>query len=49
MVRLLDWQTQEAEVLAATTVWMLVRQHGQLIRLARDDGTSLTPMVVSHG
>lgn len=32
--RLLSWQTQEAEVLADTTVRMLVRTHGQLLRQA---------------
>ena len=32
--RLLGWQTQDAEVLSATTVRSLVRGHGQVIRQA---------------
>ena len=32
--RLLGWQTQDAEVLSATTLRRLVRQHGQVIREA---------------
>jgi hypothetical protein len=54
--RLLGWQTHEAEVLSDTTVRMLVRRHGQVIRhaeatevaalLERDDLALLTPQVV---
>jgi hypothetical protein len=34
VARLLGWQTHEPQVLADTTIRMLVRQHGQLIRQA---------------
>ncbi len=56
--RLIGWQTQDADVLGATTVRSLVRAHGQLIRqaeqaeaaalLAREELTALTPVVVPH-
>src|SRR5919202_3507598 len=56
--RLLGWQTQDAEVLSASTVRTLVRRHGHLIRqaeqaeaaalLAREDLSVLTPVVVPH-
>jgi hypothetical protein len=58
VVRLLGWQTQEAGVLAATTVRTLVRRHGQLIRqaeqvevaalLTQANAASLTPVLVPH-
>src|SRR6266498_1215388 len=34
VTRLLGWQTQEQQILAATTVRTLVRTHGQIIRQA---------------
>ncbi len=53
VARLLGWQTQEAQVLADTTIRLLVRHHGQIIRqaeqaevealLARDDLADLQP------
>ena len=56
--RLLGWQTQDADVLGATTVRSLVRGHGRIIRqaeqaeaaalLARADLPVLTPVVVPH-
>jgi len=56
VTRLLGWQTQEQQILAATTVRALVRTHGQIIRhaeqaevtalLEREDLASLTPQLV---
>jgi hypothetical protein len=56
VTRLLGWQTQEQQILAATTVRTLVRTHGQIIRqaeqvevaalLSRDDLATLTPQLV---
>jgi hypothetical protein len=56
--RLLGWQTQDADVLSATTVRSLVRGHGQVIRqteqaeaaalLAGAEGTALLPVLVPH-
>ncbi len=56
--RLLGWQTQEPAVLSDTTVRLLVRQHGQLLRhaeqaeatalLARPDQAALAPVLVPH-
>jgi hypothetical protein len=53
--RLLGWQTQEAQSLAATTIRTLVRSHGQIMRqaeqaevtalLEREDLASLTPQL----
>src|SRR5262249_28846429 len=55
VTRLLGWQTQEEQILAATTVRTLVRTHGQIIRqaeqaevlalLQRDDLATLTPQL----
>ena len=55
VTRLLGWQTQDAQVLSATTVRTLVRTHGQIIRqaehtevaalLERDDLAELTPQL----
>jgi hypothetical protein len=55
VTRLLAWQTQEPQVLSATTVRALVRTHGQIIRqaeqaevaalLERDDLADLTPQL----
>ncbi len=56
--RLLGWQTQDADVLSASTVRTLVRRHGQLIRqaeqaevaalLAQDDLAALTPVLAAR-
>lgn len=56
VTRLLGWQTQEAQILAATTVRALVRTHGQIIRhaeqldvsrlLEREDLATLTPQLL---
>ena len=58
VARLLGWQTQDADVLSASTVRTLVRRHGQLIRqaeqaevaalLTQDDLAALTPVLVPH-
>ena len=55
VARLLGWQTQEEQILAATTVRTLVRTHGQIMRqaeqaevmalLERDDLATLTPQL----
>jgi hypothetical protein len=56
VTRLLGWQTQEEQILAATTVRTLVRTHGQIIRqaeqaevtalLSRDDLATLPPQLL---
>jgi hypothetical protein len=56
VTRLLGWQTQEEQILSATTVRALVRTHGQIIRqaeqaevtalLEREDLAALTPQLV---
>ncbi len=41
VARLLGWQTQDAAVLSDTTVWTLVRRHGQIIRQAEQAEASV--------
>jgi hypothetical protein len=59
VARLLGWQTHEPQVLSDTSIRILVRSHGQIIRqaeqtevaalLQRDDLATLELLVVPHG